>query len=165
MARKFSRKDLSSIRNQAREFKANRIAEKAKNQQESTENCQPELPEGIDLKDERVKKLLKKGFKVDQINPEMLDALDKKPPKKSTIKKQVRGSFDNQKKVVRSSFEEGDLVSIHRYNDVNGKPLTGIVLGLAGTSCRTKNTDFEDITVMTKEGIKYVRSTRLRKLN
>src|SRR6056300_873693 len=101
MARKFSRKDLSSIRNQAREFKANRLAEKAKNQQESTENCQPELPEGIDLKEERVKKLLKKGFKVDQINPEMLDALDKKPPKKSTIKKQVRGSFDTQKKVVR----------------------------------------------------------------
>ena len=164
MARKFSRKDLSSIRNQAREFKANRLAEQVKNQQETPENNQPDLPEGIDLNDERVKKLLSKGFKVDQINPEMLDTLDKKVPKKSTIKKQVRGSFNSQKKIIKSSFEEGDLVSIHRYNDVNGSPLTGIVLGSAGKTSRHKN-DLEDITVMTKEGIKYVRSTLLRKLN
>lgn len=165
MARKFSRKDLSSIRNQAREFKANRLAEQAKNQQETTENNQPDLPEGIDLNDERVKKLLSKGFKVDQINPEMLDALDKKIPKKSTIKKQVRGTFDSQKRVVKSSFEEGDLVYLNRYNDTDGKPLTGIVLGNAGKRKIGHNTESEDICIMTKEGIKYVRSTILRKLN
>jgi len=165
MARKFSRKDLSSIRNQAREFKANKLAEQIKNQQESPTNEQPAIPEGIDLNDERVKKLLSKGFKIDQINPEMLDSLDKKPLKKSAIKKQVRGSFDSQKKIIKSSFEEGDLVYLNRYNDVDGKPLTGIVLGNAGKRKVGSNTESEDICIMTKEGIKYIRSTILRKLN
>lgn len=164
MANKFSRSQIKSVKNQIR----NKEKEEKLNQanQQIQPPPQPPIPEGIDPKDERVKTLLKKGFKIDEINPLMLSALDNKTVDIDSrlIRNQIKNSLPpSQVPVLETPFQVGDLVIISNGLRTDLSELNGIVLSIKDAENSRSLTKEKEVIVMTKEGKKCVRATILRK--
>lgn len=163
MANKFSRSQIKSVKSQIKNKEKEEKLNQAKKQIQPP--LPPPLPEGIDPKDERVKTLLKKGFKIDEINPAMLSALDNKPVDIDSrlVRNQIKNSLPpSQAPVLETPFQVGDLVIISNGRRTDLPELNGIVLGIKEANYH-RNVKEKEVTVMTKEGKKYVRATALRK--
>lgn len=165
MANKLSRSQINSVKNQIRKKEKEEKLNQS-NQQIQSPPPPPPLPEGIDPKDERVKTLLKKGFKINEINPSMLSALDNKPVDVDSrvVRNQIKNALPpSQSPILETPFQIGDLVIISNGHRTDLPELNGIVLSIKDAEFNRSAIKEKEVTVMTKEGKKYVRATTLRK--